>query len=185
MRQVQAHLQSLTPYSQSRKHDAPKLDKETADAYDQRTWREKCTVNKDGIVVIPAMALKFALPTAARKLGRQIPGRGKSTYTKFFEADVICEADVPIGIRKDEVPSITIQAHAQGSRTDGKRVPRTFPIIHEWTGVAHFLITDDTITREIFEETLTAAGLGVGIGRFRPENGGLNGRFKVDRFVWK
>ena len=66
MRQVQAHLQSLTPYSQSRKHDAPKLDKETADAYDQRTWREKCTVNKDGIVVIPAMALKFALPTAAR-----------------------------------------------------------------------------------------------------------------------
>ena len=185
MRQVTVSLKGTSPYSQSRKHDAPKKDKETADAYDTRTWREKCTTDRHGEVVIPAMALKFCLPTAARKIGRQIPGRGKSTYTKYFEADVICEADVPLGIHKDEVDSITIQAHAQGSRTDGKRVPRTFPMIYDWSGEARFLITDDTITPEVFEETLIAAGRGVGIGRFRPENGGLNGRFECVKFEWK
>lgn len=184
MRQVTVKIKGMTPYSQSRKHDAPKLDKETADAYDLRTWREKCTTDKNGMIVIPAMALKFALPTAARKLGRQIPGRGKSTYTKFFEADVICENDVPLGVHKDDVDGITIQAHSQGSRTDGKRVPRKFPIIYDWSGEARFLIMDDTITEEVFEETMIAAGRGVGIGRFRPENGGLNGRFEVTEFIW-
>lgn len=184
MRSVTVTLRGLSPYSQSRIHDTPKLPKEAPDAYELRTWREKCTTNAAGEIVIPAMALKFCLPVAARKLGRQIPGRGKSTYTKYFEADVICEADVPLGIHKDAVDSVTINAHSTGIRTDGKRVRRTFPMIAEWEGRARFLIMDDTITREVFEETIVAAGLGVGIGRFRPENGGINGRFECTRFEW-
>ena len=115
----------------------------------------------------------------------QIPGRGKSTYTKYFEGDVICNADVPLGIEKADVPSITINANSDGVRGSGKRVKRIFPMIHEWGGQADFTIFDDTITQPVFEQVFTAAGMSVGIGRFRPENGGLNGRFEAVRFDWK
>ena len=185
MRQVTVTFRGLSPYSQSRMHDTPKLDKERPDDYEVRTWREKMTTDKAGQVTIPAMAFKQALPVAAKRLGMQIPGRGKSTYTKYFEGDVICNADVPLGIEKADVPSITINANSDGVRGSGKRVKRIFPMIHEWGGQADFTIFDDTITQPVFEQVFTAAGMSVGIGRFRPENGGLNGRFEAVRFDWK
>ena len=184
MKIVEVDLVSTAPYSQSRQHTAPKLEKETHDAYDKRTWREKCTTNDDGIICIPAMAFKQALDVAAKMLGMQIPGKGKATYTKHFRAGVICESDVPIGIHVDDVPSITINANADGVRGSGKRVQRTFPQVPNWTGTARFAVLDDTITREVFERHLVEAGRFVGIGRFRPENGGLNGRFKPVEFRW-
>ena len=184
MRQVTVKIRGLSPYSQSRMHDTPKLDKETADAYEKRTWREKCTTDEKGRLRIPEMAFKQALPVAARKLGMQIPGRGKSTYTKFFEGDVICTGTTPLAMTKDKVPGITINANSDGVRGSGKRVKRTFPQVEHWETEAEFLITDDTITPEVFETVLRAAGSGVGIGRFRPENGGINGRFEPVEFRW-
>lgn len=184
MRRVQVTIRGLAPYSQSRMHDAEKLPKETHDAYERRTWREKCNTNSKGEIVIPAMAFKQALPVAAKRLGTQIPGRGKSTYTKYFEADVICEADAPIGVMKNDVPSITINANSDGVRGSGKRVKRTFPQVNEWETSTSFLIFDDTITREVFEDVFRAAGMSVGVGRFRPENGGMNGRFEPVEFIW-
>jgi len=185
MRTVLIQIESLSPYSQSRMHDAPKKDKERPDEYEARTWREKCTTDEAGQIVIPAMAFKMALPVAARKMGMQIPGRGKSTFTKYFEADVICTGNAPLGIHKDKVASITINANSDGVRGSGKRVKRTFPIVPAWKTTAEFMIFDDTVTREVFEAVFEAAGMGVGIGRFRPENGGLNGRFKATSYKWK
>lgn len=184
MKIVEVELQSTSPYSQSRMHDAPKLDRETADAYEQRTWREKCTVNSDGEICIPAMALKQMLDASAKLLGIQIPGKGKSTYSKHFRAGVICESDVALGARKEDVQAVTINANADGVRGSGKRVKRTFPIVPEWKGIAKFVIFDDTITKDVFERHLTEAGRFVGIGRFRPENGGLYGRFRPTSFKW-
>lgn len=184
MRKVTVKIEGLSPYSQSRQHDEPKLDKETHDAYDVRTWREKANYDANGIVYIPAMAFKQALDAAAKKLGEQIPGKGKATYTKFFVADVICDANVSLGVSKNDVASVTINANADGVRGSGKRVKRTFPVINEWSATAEFTILDDTVTPTVFERTLTTAGLGIGIGRFRPEKGGLNGRFKPTKFEW-
>jgi len=130
------------------------------------------------------MAFKMALPVASKKIGRQIPGRGKSTFTKFFEADVVCTGNCSLGVHKDDMPSISIWANSDGVRGSGKRVKRIFPQIDQWETVANFLILDDTITKEVFEETLIAAGRGVGVGRFRPENGGMNGRFSCLDFQW-
>lgn len=180
---VIVQLESAAPYSQSRKHDTPKKDKETHEDYEQRTWREKCSTNDDGEIVIPAMAFKQALDTVAKRLGDQIPGKGKATYTKHFKGGVICEADVPIGYRKEDVPSITISANSDGVRGSGKRVNRTFPQVPKWAGEARFVILDDTVTLDVFKRHLTEAGRFVGIGRFRPENGGLNGRFKPVKFT--
>lgn len=82
-------LESLSPYSQSRYHETEKLNKEQPDDYRKRTWREHLHYNKDGAVYIPPMTFKNCLSEAAKFLGVQIPGKGKSTYTKHFEAGVL------------------------------------------------------------------------------------------------
>lgn len=187
MRIVAIQIEGVTPYSQSKMIDSevfPKKEKEGADEYDKRLWREKSTHNSSGEVCIPAMSLKMATDEAVKRLNLQIPGRGKSTYSKFFVAGQICEADVPLGIQKDDLEYIDIWANADGVRGSGKRVRRRFPYIQEWSGVARFAILDDVIPNNVFEKAFVEAGRLVGIGRFRPEKGGYLGRFKVGGFQW-
>jgi hypothetical protein len=186
MRTAIARLRGVSPMSQSRMHDAPRLEKEGHDDYERRTWREKLHYDKDGTIYIPPMGLKMALSEAAKMTGRQIPGRGKSTYTKHFEAGVLCMQPVPLGFRRDEVEGEWINANADGVRGSGKRVKRCFPKIPEgWTGEAEFVILDETVTPPVFEEHLREAGSFVGIGRFRPRQGGFYGRFVLEKLTWK
>lgn len=168
-----------SPYSASRKHDSDKLNKETHDAYELRTWKEKSNYDADGVVFIPAMAFKQALDSAAKMFSTQIPGKGKSTYTKHFLSGCLCTQNLSIGVLKDDMPGITIQANSDGVRGSGKRVPRTFPQVSSWSGETDFMVLDDTITKDIFEKTLRDAGRFIGVGRFRRANGGLNGAFDV------
>jgi hypothetical protein len=165
------------------------LDRESHDDYDIRTWRSKCTVNKDGVVSIPAMALKQCVDTAAYKLGEKVPGRRGATYKSFFASGFFCDGDVPISNGKPLTPKDAdcklISANPDGVRGSGKRVPRRFPEFAKWEGVAEFTIIDDVITQAVFEQHCKAAGLVCGIGRFRPEKGGTNGRFRCTKFEWK
>ena len=100
MKLVHVTLESTAPYSQSRMHDTPKLDRESPDAYEKRTWREKCTTDPKGEIQIPAMAFKQSLDAMAKKLEMQIPGRGKSTYTKHFVGGVICRSTFRLASRR-------------------------------------------------------------------------------------
>lgn len=172
-------LESTTPYSQSRQHDTPKLNKEAPGDYEARTWREKCNYDADGNVFIPAMAFKQALDDVAKMFSETIPGKGKSTYTKHFKSGVLCETDAYIGVKKDEISSVTINANADGVRGSGKRVKRTFPVVSSWKSTIRFVLLDPTVTEEIFLKYLKDAGSFIGVGRFRPQNGGMNGRFRV------
>ena len=184
MKRALVHIKGVAPYSPSRMHDTPKLDKERHDEYNARTWREHCTTDANGVVCIPGMAFKQALDRSAKVLGHQIPGKGKATYTKHFVSGVIAASDVSLGVHKNDVPSITINANADGVRGSGKRVKRTYPQIQSWSGIVDVVILDDTITKDVFDEHIRAAGFSVGVGRFRPENGGMNGRFEVEKIEW-
>lgn len=187
MRICHVHFTGVTPYSQSKKLDKevfPMLEKEDEDAYDARLWLEKGSFDAHGNVVIPAMAMKMSVDEAIKRLNIGIKGRGKSTYTKFFVAGQICEADAPIGVHRSEVESVSIWANADGVRGSGKRVKRRFPHYPEWSGVARFAILDEVIPNAVFEKAVVEAGRLVGIGRFRPEKGGYLGRFTVDRCEW-
>lgn len=183
MRVCNVHFTGQAPYSASRAHCADKLSKETPNDYEERTWKEKAHV-ENGRVIIPPMAFKIGLDRAAKMLGRQIPGKGKATYTKFFESGVIITSPVPIA---DEaaIQCERVHANADGVRGSGKRVWRKFPRIDEWRGAVQFHILADEITPEIFEEAVNYAGLAVGVGRFRPERGGYFGRYTIDRFDWQ
>lgn len=177
-------LKSVSPYSQSRMHDTPKLEKEGADEYEKRTWIEKCHALEDGTVYIPPMAFKMCLDAAAKFLGRQIPGKGKSTYTKHFEAGVLVTDPIKLPYKKSELQGEWINANADGVRGSGKRVRRCFPVIKEWQADVPFLVLDETITERVFREHIEEAGKFIGIGRFRPRQGGFYGRFEVVGMKW-
>lgn len=182
MKIATAHLRSVSPYSQSRYHDTPKQEKERPDDYEMRTWAERLSVTEDGRVFIPPMAFKKSLETAARFLGLQIKGRGKSTYTKHFKAGVLVTDALVLPVKKKDVPGEVFFVPADGK--GGARVKRKFPVIREWSGSVTFYILDDTITEDIFATHLKEAGNFIGIGRFRPENGGFYGRYSVEKIEW-
>lgn len=185
MRTAIATLKSISPYSQSRAHFTPELEKESKDDYERRTWRERLHVTADGRVYIPPMSFKNCLSEIAKYLGMQIKGKGKSTYTKHFEAGVLVVEPLVIDIKKEEVAGDWLYVPADGVRGSGKRVMKCFPVIHSWRGEVTFMVLDETITPDVFEKHLREAGSFIGIGRFRPRNNGFYGRFEVQKIEWK
>jgi len=88
-------LKSAALYSQSRAALTRKKPKETADAFEARTWSERLHRDDEG-VFIPAMAFRNCIAECAKFLSIQIPGKGKSTYTKHFESGILVPSAVPI-----------------------------------------------------------------------------------------
>lgn len=172
-------LKGMAPLSCSKQHRLPFNEGESHEAYDARTWPEKANYDANGIVFVPAMAFKQAMDLAAKRLAIPDPDNKRASFTKYFVSDVICEQNLSIGIHKDKMPPVTINAHVDGVRGSGKRVPRTFPQTQEWGGETSFLVMEEKITHEIFERVLYTAGRSIGVGQFRPERGGLNGRFEI------
>ena len=183
MRIVIAEIEGVTPYSQSKHHTAPRLEREGNDDYAKRTWRSHLHTTSRGEVFIPPTAFKNCLSEIAKFLGMQIKGKGKSTYTKHFEAGVMVSEPVMLGISADQVVCEELFLPASGVRGDGKRVMKYYPTIPEWKAVVKFEILDDIITEEVFRHHLEHAGKYIGIGRFRPRNNGFYGRFKVNNMV--
>lgn len=177
-------LQGIAPYSQSRYHETQKMNKELADDYRKRTWREHLHYDQDGQVYIPPMTFKNCLSEVAKFLGIQIPGKGKSTFTKHFEAGVLVIDPAYIGLHKDDVESESLFLPSDGVRGSGKRVVKTYPLIREWACTVPFYVQDDVITEDVFRYHLEQAGTFIGIGRFRPRNNGYYGRFKLNKMEW-
>lgn len=185
MKQATVTLKSISPYSQSRHYEAEKLPKELPKDYEARTWRERLHVNDDGRVFIPPMSFKNCLSEAAKFLGIQIPGKGKSTYTKHFEAGVLVTDALVLDVPAKDVKGEWLFVPSDGVRGSGKRVNKCFPIIHEWSGDVTFFVLDETITEDVFTNHLKQAGAFIGIGRFRPRNNGFYGRFSVESVKWQ
>lgn len=180
-------IEGVSPYSQSRHHNTPAQEKEGKDAYARRTWREFCHYDRQGRVVIPPMAMKNALAESAKFLSVQIPGKGKSTYTKHFEAGVLVTDPAPIGITKDEITDRNMESlflPADGKRGSGSRVMKYFPVFPEWSATVQFHVFDEVITEDVFRYVLEQAGQFIGLGRFRPRNNGYYGRFIVNSLEW-
>ena len=177
-----------SPITFGRFYDVPKEDKESHADYEKSTWRERLHVLKDGTVVIPPMMIKNTLDATAKYLSVQIPGKGKATYTKHFDAGVSVYKPAVLRngkpIKKDDVGGQWTHVPSDGMRGGTKRVPKCFPIIPEWTAECEVEVLDDTITEEVFEHHLREAGRFIGFGTFRPRNRGYHGRFEVVSIEW-
>jgi hypothetical protein len=178
-------LKSISPYSQSRHYTLPEREEKESHAdYEKRTWRERMHVDSDGHVFIPPMAFKNCLSEAAKYLSEKIPGKGKATYTKHFEAGVLVVEGLRLPILKVDVPGEWLFVPSDGRRGGSSRVDKCFPRIDNWEGEVRFEIFDDTITEKPFRYHLEQAGKFIGIGYFRPRNNGYWGRFSIEEIKW-
>ncbi len=192
MKTAVCHLESISPYGQSKYVDMPKMRNdagnvtESPDDYEQRTWRERCHYDEKGIVYIPPMVFKNCLSDVAKFLSIPVPGKlgGKSTFTKHFEAGLLVTEPLSLGIHKDDIPGLTLFLPSDGVRGGSRRVKKTMPVVQSWKGIVTVYILDETITLPIFERHLKDAGNFIGIGFFRPRRNGYYGRFKVNKIEW-
>jgi len=183
-------ISSVSPLSWSKYHKTPKLERESGEAYEARTWREKIHKDDQGKVFIPPMAFKNCLVSIAKYLSMQIKGQGKKTYTAKFSSGIMIAEPVflnngnkPITI--DGLIQETLFVPSQGANKGGSRVEKTFPLIKEWQCSVYCHILDEIITKDIFAKHFEEAGRFIGVGRFRPENNGYYGRFEVIDVDWE
>lgn len=190
MKTATAHLKSISPYSQSRFYETEHKKGESHRDYEARTWRDRLHVNDSGDVFMPPMSFKNALSEAAKYLGVKVPGKGKATFTKHFEAGLLVVEGLTLPVKKEDVPGEWLFVPSDGKRGGGSRVVKCFPVIREWEGDVNFLILDETLLQTIddpggegeisaFAYHLREAGNFIGLGRFRPRNNGFYGRFSV------
>lgn len=175
----------LSPYSQSRQHDAPRFEGETHDDYAKRTWRDFLSLTDRGTVCIPSHGMHQAIVAAAKYSGKQIPGQGKKTWTAKFTTGIMLMENIDTGIPAEAATRVMISANADGVRGSGKRVTRYYPQLAEWGATFDLYLLDPIITEPVLREMIGIAGMFIGIGRFRPEKGGHNGRFRLERIEWK
>lgn len=178
-------LKSLTPYGQSKFVQEPKLERELADDYEKRTWKKRCHYDESGHVFIPPSAFKNCIAESAKFLGLQIPGKGKSTFTKHFEAGVLVTEGLTLDETEDQVQGEWLFLPADGKRGSGRRVLKCMPRFNKWSGTVKWHILDDIITKPVFQQVLENAGQLIGLGFFRPRNNGFWGRFSVEKLDWQ
>lgn len=181
MKIITVNLESLSPYGQNKFVNVPKLNKELSEDYEKRTWRERA--HYDPVTrecFIPCSSLKNCVAESAKYSNQQIPGKGKSTWTKHFEAGIMVTDNIPLGVTIDNVKEHQQHVPADGKRGGTKRVMKSFPCFEKWSGTVDYYIIDDLITLEVFEHHIIQAGSLIGLGWFRPRNNGYWGRFKVN-----
>lgn len=182
---VKVRLKSLSPFSFSNYVSEPKLPKELAKDYEERTWRERCHYDKKtGECFIPPMMFTNAIKEAAKYLSIPIPGQGKATFTKNFESSVLITEIIPLGVKKDDIKSEKLLLPSDGKQGGTTRVEKIMPYVQSWDGELTVHIYDDIITQEVFEKVLNAAGSLIGVGRFRPRKRGFYGRFEGNVISW-
>jgi hypothetical protein len=179
-----ATLSSISTYSQGKKIQEKKRPKEADADFEARIWKERAHWTEDGRLVIPPEQFSFAIKDMARTLRIRIEGKGHSEYGKLFMAGILITDGIVTEYTRDTVPHWTGSMHAQGKRGGGSRVDRTFPMVPKWRGDLTVYILDDQIPQDIFERVLNECGKLAGVGRYRPSQGGTNGRFRVEKCVW-
>lgn len=180
-------LVGVAPLGFGRPKNSVKEEGENHDVFEERTWRERLHVDSQGEVFFPGQALKNALSEVAKYLGETIPGKGKATYTKHFEAGIIVPKPLMLGVAEDQVESERLFVPSDGRRGGGSRVWKKFPVLPQWKTTATILLIDMVLTGapDKVRSYLEHAGQFIGIGRFRPRNNGYYGRFKIENFTSK
>ncbi len=185
MQTVEVKLESISPYSQSKFIDVdaiPKLGKEGPDAYEKRVWKNRVHLDEKGFPFMPPLGLKKSLEAAAPYSG-VIPGQGKSTYTKRIKSGILITDPITLEVAgkkatADDWKPEWLFLDAQGKNGD-KRVKRCMPRLGQWTASVTIYVVDEILTKDVLQKILNDAGMLVGVGRFRPQNGGFYGRFKA------
>lgn len=184
MKKAVIKLRSTTAATFGKFHQEPKKEKEIPQDYEERTWKEKAHYTDDDYVKIPGVMIANCIRESAKFMSLQIPGKGKATYTKHFDAGIIPGNDIITKIKKEQVKGVAVHVPSDGRPGGSTRVMKYFPKIENWEGEVTIYIGDDIITKEVFEKVIRNAGSLIGIGTWRPRNRGMNGRFELVDLKW-
>ena len=185
MKTIVATIEGVSPLGFSRAISSLRNTGEGHDDYEQRTWRERMHIRPSGRIFIPGPMVKKCLENVAKYLSESVPGKGKATYTKNFKAGVSIFDDIELPNKAADVPGVRVFVPSDGKSGGGSRVWKTFPVIQEWTGDVKIVLFDPLFIAKPDKvvEYLEHAGKFIGIGTYRPQNGGNWGRFSVKK--WK
>ena len=187
----EADLIGSSPLGFNRYIQSKKGTEELHSAFEERSWRERMHVNKDGNVFVPPGSIKNCLWDMAQWLGETVPGKSKMTYTKYFRAGIMTVEEMVVvdpksghPIKAADVQGVRVMVPANGKRGPGPRVEKIFPVIPEWKTTVFIDVLDVLLIDKIdkVKEYLELAGQTIGILFWRPINGGLYGRFTVENF---
>ena len=184
MKKAICTLKSLTPITFGRQHETEKLKGESHEDYENRTWKEKVYYDESGYGLIKGIMVANCIRASAKYLNRQIPGKGKSTFTKHFNAGIIILDNIVLKETRETIQGTRVNVPSDGMVGGTKRVARIFPIVHEWEGQLMVIIGDDVITEDVFTDVLQNAGNLIGLGTWRPISRGMNGRFEAVNIKW-
>ena len=161
----------------------PMEKNEDHDTYGMRTVRDRFHQNKDGQLLIPAFAILVGVQEAAKFAA--IKKKGNATMTKDFSRGVIVEHDLMLDKTRDDLLVNRLSVPSDGQRGGGKRVPRYFPsLVPGWRGTFDLTILSPSITEEHCASVMYTFGMFIGFGAMRVQNGGVNGRFKIEDLKW-
>jgi hypothetical protein len=182
---VEYTLRGVAPYSQSRRVEIEQQPNKSREEVDRENYLLKAHVDDEtGEICIPAFALKHAINTAAARAADKIKGKGNQTYAKNVQSGVLPLTPVcPLGIKIEDVKYVALYQDAMGKKgkTKSAQVMRHFPIVPSgWKAKVSFLVTDEELPADKLHKYVKDAGTMIGIGRWRPEVGGMNGRFVID-----
>jgi hypothetical protein len=177
---VTAKLKSASPYSPSKWYRKEKLEGEDESQHEIRTWRNRCHVDEQGMVYIPPMQFQKAIVGAASFLGMKMSGR--KTFKAAITSGLMLTDGIATGILKKDVQGEWLFLSSEGKKggAGGKSVEKCMPYIPEWSGLLDIYILNPQISLEVIEAHLACAGKFIGVGRWRPANGGMYGRFSVE-----
>ena len=186
---VEVDLIGIAPYSQSQNVQSERQQSESHDVFERRVWREHMHTDPKGQVFVPPTALKNALSEIAKYLSESVPGKGKKTWTKYFESGLLVTDPILLFRSKKPVMAADVECErlflpSDGIRGSGKRVWKHYPIIREWSGHATIHVVERALIDkpQKIAEYLEQAGSLIGFGRFRPSKNGYYGRFRTENF---
>jgi hypothetical protein len=180
-------ITGITPLQQSKEYASQvhKEGNEKHDAYEKRTWRNRAHTHADGLMYHPGSSFKRSLVESAKYLGLKIQGQGQKTWTQKFQSAVAVVDDLELGIYADKAEQRGVFGASNGKSGSGTRVWKYFPTLPKWGGTLTVHIYDNIIEQDIFMQHLDAAGKYIGVGTWRPANGGEYGRFTAKLKSWK
>lgn len=186
IRKCNVTIKGISPYSPS-KPIAEKPKEYSHKEWEEMQWRNKAHVDeRTGKVFVPFMSFKKALTSSAKLTIRKVSGKGNKTFSSIVQAGIMIDTPLMLDITRDDLIPESFLCSATGDPTGkGSRVMRTFPRIDDWGGLLTFHIFQEDLSKDVFEEYLEEAGMMIGVGRFRPENGGVNGRFQIQKTEWE
>jgi hypothetical protein len=165
-------MQSLCPFQFSRPVRA-KLREESDVDYDTAVMRDRAHYTAEGFATIPQRHFKKALELSPSYLNEKL--KGGRTLTKYFKSALACTQGIVLPYTRTDIPLLSVTVITK----EGYMVTSTHPTIEKWEGSTEWLIYDDLLTQDLLLRHFRAAGIYVGVGKWRVGNGGEYGRFGI------